>query len=876
MEDLLRWLSDETEYKHLVLFDKNQIGLSQNCFHQFYEIGFDPYYFAHADILKESYIVSAKSTLDSQVDIYGIDFLRSSFDHGLVLVFVGQPDYRFLDLISPDQQLAVAVVDSEFTSSEMYNIWNTFYSHGVERIFVSNSQQSIDWKKGEEEFVTSVILPVYNVANYLPLCLDNLLATGSTHFQILCIDDGSTDNSKDVIREYTRKDSRVVLIEKTNGGCASARKLGFDLANSTYVSFVDPDDFTSSNYVDRLTEAVLVGDFEVAQGSYSEFYQDTGISKPIPESHLADLSGSDLSTLSELVLLRNIAIWRCIFKKSFLIEKNISFNVSFRRFDDLPFHFEVFSQVKRIKVIPDVIYFYRLGRPGQDISFSDSRLFIHFDIFHYLNEKYATELATSDLKWLMLMSQLRTNTWAVSNLNKSLVPSYVYKSLKLSLSLYVELLMKKSCLRRKYSGEALRLFIGLFISVLYRPMSRQEDVSRFIDRKLIRAKRFASELSAQASYSFYRLVDKCKKTAPMGGIELPRRNVLFSVPSADLSEFMSNLPDMINMNAYHPASLDSASVKKEFGLLWGIKPTYVHLDILEQCVRHEMPLSIAEDGFIRSVYNYNHHSKNTVLKSGISYIYDYNTCYYDSSRPSSGESILNSDKGFSEKEIERARLCIAAIQSTKITKYNFQDLALPEKLKNVKDAVLVVEQTGGDMSLVRGGASSDYFLQMLSAAIAENAGKTIIVKVHPDNINRRKTAGSAQVERVDRGNIVWIEEPVNPYTLFDICSTVYVATSQLGFEALMANKKVVCFGAPFYAGWGVTDDRKNVSRRSRVRSVEEIFYVFYIMFSVYFNPSTKKIVEVEEAMQWIYDQREALFKYGEPLKSNCVRQPSET
>ena len=92
--------------------------------------------------------------------------------------------------------------------------------------------------------------------------------------------------------------------------------------------------------------------------------------------------------------------------------------------------------------------------------------------------------------------------------------------------------------------------------------------------------------------------------------------------------------------------------------------------------------------------------------------------------------------------------------------------------------------------------------------------------------------------------------------LFD---KVYVCTTQFGFEALMCGKEVRVFGMPFYAGWGLTNDEQICERRTNARSLEEVFYIAYILYSHYVNPDTKKVCEIEEAMDYLLKLREEYF-----------------
>ena len=103
-------------------------------------------------------------------------------------------------------------------------------------------------------------------------------------------------------------------------------------------------------------------------------------------------------------------------------------------------------------------------------------------------------------------------------------------------------------------------------------------------------------------------------------------------------------------------------------------------------------------------------------------------------------------------------------------------------------------------------------------------------------------------------------DPINPIALLKKVDKVYVCTSQLGFEALMCGKEVHVFGMPFYAGRGLTQDRLNCPRRTHKRTLEEVFYIAYILYARYVNPATQSRCEIEEAMNYLLALRKEYFQ----------------
>ncbi|MGV6852724.1 MAG: capsular polysaccharide biosynthesis protein, partial [bacterium] len=138
---------------------------------------------------------------------------------------------------------------------------------------------------------------------------------------------------------------------------------------------------------------------------------------------------------------------------------------------------------------------------------------------------------------------------------------------------------------------------------------------------------------------------------------------------------------------------------------------------------------------------------------------------------------------------------------------------------------------------------------MLAAALRENPDADIFVKTHPDVIAGKKKGCLSLVDLPKQ--VCVITNDVNPLVLLEQMDHVYVATSQMGFEALMLGKAVTCFGVPFYAGWGVTDDRASADlpvfqRRNKPRSLEEIFAATYLLYARYWHPDTRQRCEAED------------------------------
>lgn len=287
---------------------------------------------------------------------------------------------------------------------------------------------------------------------------------------------------------------------------------------------------------------------------------------------------------------------------------------------------------------------------------------------------------------------------------------------------------------------------------------------------------------------------------------------------------------------------------------WGLRPSTLRSRAFAK--KYGLPFIALEDGFLRS-YGIGENFPPMSL------VVDEQSIYYDSTCPSSIEKLLASSTDVLVGHEELVDKALPLLREKVLSKYNHTpdfDLGSHRFDPNdgVTQRVLVVDQTMGDMSVALGGATAQTFADMLAAAREENPLATIYVKTHPEVSYGRK-AGYLTSKQSDERTVV-LRDAVNPMSLFKLMDKVYVVTSTMGFEALLASKQVVCFGVPWYAGWGVTDDRCRDSsawaRRTRQRSVRELFAAAYIHYTRYLNPVTHQRGVILDVIDWLVRQKE--------------------
>ena len=270
-------------------------------------------------------------------------------------------------------------------------------------------------------------------------------------------------------------------------------------------------------------------------------------------------------------------------------------------------------------------------------------------------------------------------------------------------------------------------------------------------------------------------------------------------------------------------------------IIWG----YQERDFMRPHLNKFDTIYRMEDGFLRSK------QLGAMHTPPYSLVLDSQDLYYNAGAPSDLEDILNQKK-FTHDQIQQAAQCIEKLKQSGVSKYN---VATPQSLDDIlgekaKQRVLVVGQVEEDASIKMGCVKQITNNDLVRLAHKENPEADIIYKIHPDVIakKRKKISNTGDVS----GICTILEQDVRPADLFKGVDKVYTITSLMGFEALIYGLKVTCYGLPFYAGWGLTDDRQPCSRRTAKLSLEEVFAGAYLLYPRYYDTIADKPVIITE------------------------------
>lgn len=292
--------------------------------------------------------------------------------------------------------------------------------------------------------------------------------------------------------------------------------------------------------------------------------------------------------------------------------------------------------------------------------------------------------------------------------------------------------------------------------------------------------------------------------------------------------------------------LPSGTAEGSFVIGWGHKPTADKTR--RYAAQHNLPYIALEDGFMRSL------ELGCKGAQPLSLVVDHTGIYYDATEPSDLENLLNGDSWKTETVLQSARHAIEAIKRHDLSKYNHASRAADNLLGDAScPRVLILDQTQGDTSVTLGLADAESFIAMLDDAQMRFPNACLFVKTHPDVLAGKKQGYLTEAAK-QRG-IAIIAQDVSPLSLLAQADVVYTVTSQMGFEALLLGKEVHCFGMPFYAGWGVTHDWLTCPRRTKRRTVEDIFAAAYLLYARYVNPIRSERCDIHDTISLLAEQR---------------------
>lgn len=206
----------------------------------------------------------------------------------------------------------------------------------------------------------SVVVPVYNVEPYLEKCLNSILNQTMEDIEIICINDGSTDDSLSILQDYAEQDPRIKVIDQENKGLGATRNVGLSYATGEYVGFVDSDDFIEPTMYEKLYAKAREFDSDIVLTNVNLYYTDSGSTEEFRDHNFyqAMSKAGFFTALEHPHIFQFIGVWDRIYRRSFLEKYHLQNPVN-RIYEDVLFTVQTCTYARKISVVNECLYYYR-------------------------------------------------------------------------------------------------------------------------------------------------------------------------------------------------------------------------------------------------------------------------------------------------------------------------------------------------------------------------------------------------------------------------------------------------------------------------------------------------------------------------------------
>ena len=251
--------------------------------------------------------------------------------------------------------------------------------------------------KGAVRPAVTIVIPCYNVEAYLPEVLDSVLGQTLENIEAICVNDGSTDGTLDVIKSYAARDSRIVIIDKPNGGYGHSMNKGMDMATGEYIGIVESDDYILPTMYEKLYAAAEENNVDFVRSDFTKFKTGANGERVFWEEKLTPHSeyyNTVMNPADNLdVFNMQMLNWTGIYRTDFIREHNIRHHESpGASYQDNGFWFQTFCWAKRIYAVPEAFYCYRQDNAASSIN-QNNKVFCMPDEYAWIRDFLAAHPA---------------------------------------------------------------------------------------------------------------------------------------------------------------------------------------------------------------------------------------------------------------------------------------------------------------------------------------------------------------------------------------------------------------------------------------------------------------------------------------------------
>jgi len=229
----------------------------------------------------------------------------------------------------------------------------------------------------------SIIIPIYNSEKYLSECIESILNQTYKNYELILIDDGSTDHSKDICMNYAKTDTKIKYFFKKNGGVSKARNMGIQIACGQYVCFVDSDDKLKDTYLETLVNGINEADMGVC--GWDELHKKNIVEKKISNKNIKFKNDDVYIKLLDATFSNQFNIpWNKLYRRKIIIDNKILFDNNLSLGEDFKFNLDYMKYIDSISIFSSCLYQYRISSIGLTGTYNGN----HWELEKYLADYF--------------------------------------------------------------------------------------------------------------------------------------------------------------------------------------------------------------------------------------------------------------------------------------------------------------------------------------------------------------------------------------------------------------------------------------------------------------------------------------------------------
>lgn len=271
----------------------------------------------------------------------------------------------------------------------------------------------------------SIIVPVYNMEKYLEKCLDSLVNQTLKEIEIIVINDGSKDNSINILKQYAKKYKNIKIYDHDNQGISKTRNFGIEKAKGEYIAFIDSDDYVDTRMFEVMYERAKKDNLDIVVCDYYNYYENRN---KIEKFKIVDFKDTTISENKSLIFQINPSPWNKIYKKELFEVKKYRFPIGIK-YEDLGYIPILLTEANRIGKVNIPLNYY-LIRGNSETTTIDERVFDIFKILDILYEYFENKNMekTKEVEFLFISKLTMYNLQQKFNINKKCANEFINKS----------------------------------------------------------------------------------------------------------------------------------------------------------------------------------------------------------------------------------------------------------------------------------------------------------------------------------------------------------------------------------------------------------------------------------------------------------------